>query len=342
MDYSQPAFIQSYTCPLILLCSNDSPSHLHHQDQLYHCDFCLSDVKEPSNNRATTGAFLKYINMPLEYSKKFTSVLYCRGVLFFSYVEVKDQVAEHNFFVYYIHAASFDRFPSRPATTNESRLAFGFGFHPETNDYKVVRIVEQNQPTGLEQHIEVFALGRPMWMINSKNPFLLRMQPYASFNGRLHWLGQDKKDGSTIIVSFDLESENFHHIPIPDNCKSRLDGKDCHVVVLGGCLCLVDYNDIWSMKIYGVKESWIKEYTVMPFERLIGPIRPLSLLPNHNILIEWQYLPESLYVYSVDSMEIYKVRIHDLPLCHSYRVVSVIDDTLDSISNGCKQESPDA
>ena len=72
MDYSQPAFIQSYTCPLILLCSNDSPSHLHHQDQLYHCDFCLSDVKEPSNNKATTGAFLKYINMPL----------------FFSYVEV--------------------------------------------------------------------------------------------------------------------------------------------------------------------------------------------------------------------------------------------------------------
>ena len=104
---------------------------------------------------------------------------------------------------------------------------------------------------------------------------------------------------------------------------------------------MVDYNDIWSMKTYGIKESWIKEYTVMPFERLIGPIRPLCLLPNHNILIELQYLPESLYVYSVDSMELYKVRIQDLPPCHSYRVVSVVDDTLDSISNGCKQESPD-
>nr|POE68620.1 hypothetical protein CFP56_62620 [Quercus suber]POE91788.1 hypothetical protein CFP56_69258 [Quercus suber] len=146
-------------------------------------------------------------------------------------------------------------------------------------------------------------------MINRKNPFLLRMQPYAaSFNGRLHWLDQDKKDGSTIIVSFDLESENFHDIPIPDNCKSRLDGKDCHVALLGGCL---------------------------------RPIRPLCLLPKHNILIELQYLPQSLYVYGVDSMEIYKVRIHDLPPCHSYRVISVVDDTLDSISNGCKQESPD-
>ncbi|KAK4594325.1 hypothetical protein RGQ29_018132 [Quercus rubra] len=328
MDYSQPAFNQSYTCPLIFHCSSDFPFDRH--DQLYHCNICMS---EPWNNKGLTGD-LKYINLPLEYSKKFTTVLYCRGILFFSYVEVKDQVSEHNFFVYYIHAASFDRFPSRPAMANESRLAFGFGFHPGTNEYKVVRIVEQEQPTGLEQQIEVFTLGKPMWMINRKNPFLLQVQPYAaSFNGALHWLGQDKQNGSTIIVSFDLESENFQQIPTPDNCKSRLDRKDWRVVLLGGCLCIVDYNDhkradIWSMKIYGVKESWIKEYTVMPFERLIGPSRPLCVLPNRNILIELQYLPESLYAYSVDLMTIYKIRIRDLPPRHSCRVVSVVDDAL--------------
>nr|XP_023886271.1 F-box protein At3g07870-like [Quercus suber] len=196
--------------------------------------------------------------------------------------------------------------------TNESKLAFGIGFHPRTNEYKVVRIVEKEQPmgleqeqlVGLEQHIEVFTLGKqPMWMINRKNPFLLRMQHHAvSFNGALHWLGQDKQNGSTIIVSFDLESEEFQQIPTPDNCdKSGLDRQDCHVVVLGECLCVVDYDefdriDIWSMKIYGAKESWIKEYTVEPLD---------------------------------DSMAVYKIRIRDLrdlPPRHSFRAVSVVDE----------------
>ena len=147
MHYSQPAFYQSYTGPLILCCSSDPPSDRH--DQLYHCDFCMSNVKEPWN-KGLTGT-VKSINLPLEYRKKFTSVLHCRGVLFFSYVEVKDQVEKHKFFVYYISAATFVRLPSRPTVTNESKLAFGFGFHPRTNEYKVVRIVEQEQPMGLEQ-----------------------------------------------------------------------------------------------------------------------------------------------------------------------------------------------
>ncbi|KAL0008840.1 hypothetical protein SO802_010342 [Lithocarpus litseifolius] len=269
----------------------------------------MSNVKEPWN-KGLTGT-VKSINLPLEYRKKFTGVLYCRGVLFFSYVEVKDQVEKHKFFLYYIHAATFVRFPSRPTMTNKSKLTFGFGFHHETNEYKVVRIVEQEQPMGLEQHIEVFTLGRqPMWMINRKNPFLLRMQHYAaSFNGALHWLGQDKQNGSTIIVSFDLESEEFQQIPIPDNCdKSGLDQQDCHVVVLGGCLCVVDYDefdriDIWSMKIYDAKESWIKEYTVEPLDGLRAPIRPLCLLPNRNILIEFQHLHECFYVYFDGSLQ---------------------------------------
>ncbi|XP_047259292.1 F-box protein CPR1 [Capsicum annuum] len=81
-------------------------------------------------------------------------------------------------------------------------------------------------------------------------------------NGKLHWdMGREKKN----IVSFDLANEKWDKVEKPYSIG--VGETESSVRTMGSDLCVfTDYKQthfcIWVMKEYGVKQSWIKKYTI--------------------------------------------------------------------------------
>nr|XP_023876922.1 F-box/kelch-repeat protein At3g06240-like [Quercus suber] len=100
--------------------------------------------------------------------------------------------------------------------------------------------------------------------------------------GHLHWLlditegsGQHKYR-SDMILSFDVNSEKFRKIPLPDDSFKGINFVKCLTMFkeklalfqFQGCLQPhVTVCFVWVMKEYGVPESWNKLYEV-PIENL--------------------------------------------------------------------------
>ncbi|KAB1208690.1 hypothetical protein CJ030_MR6G006731 [Morella rubra] len=259
---------------------------------------------------------MKKVKIPLK-SQKLTSVLHCNGLLFSSYNESDKFMAYDKLCVYNLFTAEVTPLPSQ-SLIKGLKVAYGFGFHPSTKEYKVVRIVEQECvlcnlgrfELSLDQSVKVFTLGTYAWRIKRNSPYLLRMQPSeALVNGALHWLGQPKLRHTQIIVSFDLAEEIFCQVPSP-NC--RLDMLDSRLLVLGGCLSLAINTDkrridIWLMKNYSIQESWTKEFTINFETSPLESIRPLCLLKNGKVLIE--YRKQSLFSYDPQTKTTEKIQI---------------------------------
>ncbi|GLT50994.1 hypothetical protein SLA2020_244450 [Shorea laevis] len=165
---------------------------------------------------------------------------------------------------------------------------FGFGFHPRTGEFKVVRIVsyqkwnvdlalvgefdEAFNDTVNEAMVQVFTVGTTEWRNKGASPpelgdFVIS-PPQALVEGSLHWVGVVGTGGFSYtfaIISFELADEVFEEIPHPP-CQ-QLASRACSLSVLNGCLSaagLVDTFDIWVMKQYRVKESWIKQFSFDP------------------------------------------------------------------------------
>ncbi|OMO75815.1 hypothetical protein COLO4_25856 [Corchorus olitorius] len=153
-----------------------------------------------------------------------------------------------------------------------------FGFHPTTKEYKLVHIGKKYCPSNtnqsiVEQHSEVHVLtiGSLTWRNLGTIPHrFIRKASKVIINGRLHWISKPKKRYSlpSLLISFDLETEQFQEVPKPDCCGSGSGIYKCfhRLMILSGCLSISAYQNgqlgIWVMKEYGVKESWIKEFNI--------------------------------------------------------------------------------
>ncbi|GMN54849.1 hypothetical protein TIFTF001_023973 [Ficus carica] len=99
----------------------------------------------------------------------------------------------------------------------------GLGFSPRTNQYKVIRIFSQWRPTDpffLRWHESTVAevhtlgtgsrirIGKALYSRENKLAFPTYL------NGHLHWLFKNH-NGPDSIVSFDLDTEQFHSVPLP-------------------------------------------------------------------------------------------------------------------------------
>ncbi|CAN4104722.1 unnamed protein product [Withania somnifera] len=146
----------------------------------------------------------------------------------------------------------------------------GFGYDYVNDDYKVVMISRYDhdneyEPDILDMFMDIYSLKIGSWKRINSSPYDHAVAELASgvfVNGALHWLASNKPDYSSVIGGFVLSDEEFVEVPAP----SSLD-KDKFVfnklVVLKGCLCMVDNlegnrTDVWMMKEYGVEESWTK------------------------------------------------------------------------------------
>ncbi|KAL3515783.1 hypothetical protein ACH5RR_022685 [Cinchona calisaya] len=172
----------------------------------------------------------------------------------------------------------------------------GFGFCPSTGQYKIFRFMCATSVDSLtiltktEILIEMHTLGFESWrkiydvpcprIPGSFDPFL---------NGCFHWITTSQKP-SDLICSLDLEKECFSLLPPPCHFSQSYVNKISWITVgiLGGCLCLCYvYEDnlfeVWVMKDYGVKESWVKDFSIaidfysgLNMEHLNHPIKFLD------------------------------------------------------------------
>ncbi|KAL6194109.1 hypothetical protein ACLB2K_035193 [Fragaria x ananassa] len=168
----------------------------------------------------------------------------------------------------------------RPKSVEElvfqSCSAFGFGFSPISDVYKVVvftksRLFEVKSPREFRlsrgpEKVTVLTVGSGSWRhIEDSVMGEFDHQSGIFLNGYLHWIGRTTLVGSRFIYAFCIESESFKELPLPpwtvDSNKTR-----CNLGVLNGCLSIIvdlDCNvNVWVMKDYGVKESWAKELDI--------------------------------------------------------------------------------
>lgn len=177
---------------------------------------------------------------------------------------------------------------------------YGFGYDSVREDYKVIRQIMYNPNSDSESDIEdfpfediyyqlfweIYSLQSNSWKkLDSDIPHNYIDQGLC-IDGMCHWWGEEGYDNENYdeeyLLSFDLSNEVFHITPIPDDKKFRsiLYWKD--LVVLNGCIALISNHiknypsdDIFHISILGevgVKESWIKFYTVWPFPYIEHPI----------------------------------------------------------------------
>ncbi|KAF2292365.1 hypothetical protein GH714_020693 [Hevea brasiliensis] len=152
---------------------------------------------------------------------------------------------------------------------------------------------------------------KPQMAESGKIPFqLVRRPSEALVNGRLHWVSRHRRyNPARLLVSLDLADEQFREVPKPDS--GSLSRRNYHLAVLRGCLsaavyCSYGRLEIWVMKEYNVKESWVKEYSIGTYmpkglkQNLDRPskiwksalngrvVRVLGLLQNGEVLLEYK------------------------------------------------------
>ncbi|OVA07919.1 F-box domain [Macleaya cordata] len=180
----------------------------------------------------------------------------------------------------------------------------GFGYHPSSNEYKVVRIYYfPNQPS--IGQVQVYTIGgSDGWRNRGEIKYKLQRSSLSLggilANGALHWLSIDRE-----IVAFDLADEEFRVVTPPTCFLPAVDfsGKHCfHLRELGGCLCVVhqvsgDRVDIWALKktkahsTYNMKEqechsrTWSREFSIPWAGQYDDEYDPFALTKSGEVLL---------------------------------------------------------
>uniref|UniRef100_A0A7N2R4P1 F-box associated domain-containing protein n=1 Tax=Quercus lobata TaxID=97700 RepID=A0A7N2R4P1_QUELO len=124
-------------------------------------------------------------------------------------------------------------------TTNNNALSnvtLGFAYHPQNNDFKILRLVSYPCKKKAPAEVQVYTLSTASWR--------------------------------RFILTFDVDEERFHEIMLPPNYLSEkyVRHTKC-LTVFKGLLALIVFNceteqtdicHIWVMREYGVVESWTK------------------------------------------------------------------------------------
>ncbi|KAK8688715.1 hypothetical protein V6N13_087459 [Hibiscus sabdariffa] len=148
----------------------------------------------------------------------------------------------------------------------------GFGFDATTKKYKVVEIslkrttrrgfrrgrqITAASSSSSESVVHVLTVGSPTWRNLGSLPFHFMWQnSQVLVNGKLHWIATEH-----MIMSFDLATEEFKEVPMPD-CIG-FNGKFHELVVLRGCLSAVSFDDdAEEWEIWVMRECWVKEFSI--------------------------------------------------------------------------------
>ncbi|KAG5632178.1 hypothetical protein H5410_003895 [Solanum commersonii] len=231
----------------------------------------------------------------------------------------------------------------------------GFGFDQINNDYKVVKIAEvytdppYRDPDARKKKIKVYDVCIDSWResdhVDQQFPSMYYLPCSQIFyKDSCHWFAIPNTEDIVSILCFDITTEVFHVMKMPNNYHSF--GRTCYaLVILSECLTLIcypdsksdidptqDLMDIWIMREYGVYESWFKKYTIgrrFPIESPLG-------VWKHNILT-FQSTTGYLIFYDLNSGKTQEFSLRGSP--RSLRVASY-KENLNSIPGGAEPAIP--
>ena len=172
----------------------------------------------------------------------------------------------------------FKRLPNTCLTQlSNVAVALGFGYDSQNNDYKVVRFPWTIGEPKLPPEVEVYSLSSDSW---KRIEFGISWRPnvlahgfnftltFPFVSGHSHWMIENREEGGAqegrftyMILSFDVHSEKFKELPLPDeddegNCISKC------LVTFKERLALIKFErfvcSIWLMREYSVFDSWNK------------------------------------------------------------------------------------
>ena len=212
----------------------------------------------------------------------------CNGLLCLAY-KGKFNIFDN---VIYLWNPSIRKFKRLPDSYME-RLAcyglrLGFVYDSENNDYKVVKI-SSYLPKGLlpfkpmPDEIEVYTLSSDSWR-RVGMPLRANVEVFDNnfqiplVSGALHWIslvleGEEEHKGE-VIMSFDVNSEEFRMLVMPDGSLSTRRSQRS-LALFKGKLAFITFGisdqhgyhySMWVMREYGVLESW-NQLFVVPLER---------------------------------------------------------------------------
>ncbi|CAK9184033.1 unnamed protein product [Ilex paraguariensis] len=227
---------------------------------------------------------------------------------------------------------------------NEEFDIIGFGFLPDENDYKVVKIpypLRRQDYGGGPIPVSIYTSSSDSWkVIQAAVPDMSFRVGATSFNGFLHWMAY-KHTEMELIISFDLSNEVFQQIAVPGYC-----GFDCNIkreiVVLKGSLAVIVYSwrdlvdrsfEVWLMTEYGVQESWTK-FTIGPFSTVVWPV---GIWRKDEIIFQYlHHCTYQLFLYDSSSQEIYYFPSHGA--MDFFKVLNYVE-SLVPVNGGKKRSS---
>ncbi|XP_021764840.1 F-box/kelch-repeat protein At3g23880-like, partial [Chenopodium quinoa] len=211
-----------------------------------------------------------------------------------------------------------------------TKYRMGFGYDCTSDDYKILQTETVNtarcdgHPKQVESH--VYSLRNNSWKVVQK-PLMVSLSTYSNrmilSNNVLHWIDLDYKPRnnmttgfimSKIITCFDLGTEEYHKLPLPN------DDNDDGVIISEladskGYLHLVKYSmirsslhkmEIWIMKEYGVEQTWSKLVSIKLDDIIADIVRRQVRKPFLPLLLAYSEDGQEILVdlgqYSEDGM----------------------------------------
>ena len=196
--------------------------------------------------------------------------------------------------------------------THGRRSIFGFGVSRISGQYKVLN----GEVISGSYHVYTLG-GEGSWRSISSaapgNPILLYNNAIFC-NENLHWLvSYFDFEEKYMVCCFDLDTELFTSFSIPHYVYESDIHSKYRLCILEGRLCLYDYlcgcsNSvvIWWMNKYGDENSWVKEYTFHLPEDTDGPVFPLKVLENGDLLFTMNFRCR-LFIYSKRTKDVMTV-----------------------------------
>lgn len=184
--------------------------------------------------------------------------------------------------------------PRWPSALNrwKSCTVYAFGHDSISDDYKIVIVSFRGDfkaEVATETFVSIYSLKTGTWK-NVESPFCWHCDacttPGVFVDGSVHWIACTASDHNPTIVAFDITKEAFCKVPPPPSVVGDMLAR--HVLVaLGGYLCTCGWNvqgdiDIWVMKEYGIRESWIR-VTVNSLGASMY-FRPLCMLGQEQVV----------------------------------------------------------
>ncbi|XP_047329774.1 F-box protein At3g07870-like [Impatiens glandulifera] len=173
----------------------------------------------------------------------------------------------------------FTLIPESVKKERTEKFIYGFGYCAISDKYKVLKMMTMLKPcylNGINPPLlttEIYTLGTPYWRRVEDAPMVKYTNYVPTFlNGYLHWMIDEVGTISShgYMISFDLNNEKYGQVALPPPLDIGRDTKHMEIAKLGvfeGWLTVFVLNsnkrlDVWAMKEYGVRESWVREITL--------------------------------------------------------------------------------